>query len=109
MLRHPRHAAKGSLSVGGWQIADRQRHPTGAAPPTPALPSLLAAASQRVRGPQVVGRHVTIALVDVYYDGSSACAACGLAESWEADSTLEEQVLRIGHVAPYEPGRFYRR
>jgi deoxyribonuclease V len=52
---------------------------------------------------------VTIALVDVHYDGSSARAACVLAESWEADSTLEEHVLRIGHVAPYEPGRFYRR
>ncbi|MFY9973633.1 MAG: endonuclease V [Chromatiaceae bacterium] len=52
---------------------------------------------------------MTIALVDVHYDGSSARAACVLAESWEADSTLDEQVLRIGRVEPYEPGRFYRR
>ena len=52
---------------------------------------------------------MTIALVDVHYDGSSARAACVLSESWEADSTLDEQVLRIGRVKPYEPGRFYRR
>ena len=52
---------------------------------------------------------MTIALVDVHYDGSAAHAACILARSWEADSTLETQVLHIGHVEPYEPGSFYRR
>jgi deoxyribonuclease V len=52
---------------------------------------------------------VTIALVDVHYDGSTAHAACILAQSWEADSALEAHVLHIGHVEPYEPGSFYRR
>jgi deoxyribonuclease V len=52
---------------------------------------------------------VTIALADAHYDGSGAHAACVVAESWEADSPLEEYVLPIGRVEPYESGLFYRR
>lgn len=52
---------------------------------------------------------MTIALVDVHYDASAAHAACVLAPSWEAESTLETHLLHIGHVEPYEPGSFYRR
>jgi deoxyribonuclease V len=52
---------------------------------------------------------VTIALVDVHYHGSGADAACVLAPSWEAETPLEAHLLRIGHVEPYEPGKFYRR
>lgn len=53
--------------------------------------------------------NVTIALADAHYDGSTVQAACLVAESWEADLPLEEHVLPIGHVEPYESGRFYRR
>jgi deoxyribonuclease V len=52
---------------------------------------------------------VTIALADAHYDGPGAFAACVVAASWEADSPLEEYMLSIGHVEPYESGRFYRR
>jgi len=52
---------------------------------------------------------MTIALVDVYYEGPSARAACVLAPSWEANSALESHVLRLTRVKPYEPGSFYRR
>jgi len=52
---------------------------------------------------------MTIALVDVHYEGSSARAACVLAASWEAESALESRVLRLARVEPYEPGSFYRR
>jgi deoxyribonuclease V len=52
---------------------------------------------------------VTIALVDVHYDGSAARAACVVASSWEAESTLEAHAVQIAHVEPYQPGCFYRR
>lgn len=52
---------------------------------------------------------MAIAIVDVYYLGSTAHAACVLAPSWEAESTLQAHALHIGHVEPYQPGRFYRR
>lgn len=48
---------------------------------------------------------------DVYYDdGSARARAAGLVfDDWEATSVVEERVVHVSPVAPYEPGRFYLR
>lgn len=57
----------------------------------------------------VSGSIVTIAFLDVGYDGTAAKAACVLTESWEAASPHDAYVYDIEAVEPYEPGKFYRR
>ncbi len=52
---------------------------------------------------------MTIAFLDVHYQGNGARAACVLAESWEAEAPAASFVQDIATVAPYEPGSFYRR
>jgi deoxyribonuclease V len=50
-----------------------------------------------------------MARVDVDYRGPGAVAACVLFRAWADDRPASEAVVRIDAVAPYEPGRFYRR
>jgi len=52
---------------------------------------------------------MTIAFLDVHYQGSGACAACVLADSWESESASQTFVKDIGTVQAYEPGYFFRR
>jgi len=52
---------------------------------------------------------VTIAFLDVDYKGTGACAACVLADSWEAESPASTYIQNIRTAEPYEPGSFYRR
>lgn len=52
---------------------------------------------------------MTIALLDVHYEGVGAHAACILAESWDAESAVASYTSDIATVEPYEPGRFYLR
>jgi deoxyribonuclease V len=52
---------------------------------------------------------VSIAFLDVHYEGTGARAACVLAESWESETPSSTQALDIGAVEPYESGSFYRR
>jgi deoxyribonuclease V len=67
------------------------------------------AASPAASPERFVSQRMTIAFVDVSYDGPSARAACVLAQSWEAEAPLETHVRDISHVEPYEPGKFHRR
>ena len=50
-----------------------------------------------------------MACVDVDYREPGAVAACVLFRSWTDERPASEVVVRIDAVAPYEPGRFYRR
>jgi deoxyribonuclease V len=50
-----------------------------------------------------------IACVDVDYREAGAVAACVLFRDWPDERPTAEVVVPIGAVAPYEPGRFYRR
>jgi deoxyribonuclease V len=50
-----------------------------------------------------------IAYVDVHYQDVGATAACVVSRSWADERPVEEAVVAIAEVAPYEPGRFYRR
>lgn len=52
---------------------------------------------------------MSIAFVDVDYKVTGARAACVLTESWEAETPYATFVREISAVAPYEPGKFYRR
>lgn len=52
---------------------------------------------------------MTVALLDVCYRGSGACAACVLAETWAASTPSSTCVQVVEKVEPYEPGSFYRR
>lgn len=52
---------------------------------------------------------MTIACVDVGYEGTGARAACVLAASWESESPSSTYVRDIDAVEPYEPGQFFRR
>lgn len=47
--------------------------------------------------------------MDVDYRDAYAVAAGILFNAWESDATLKELTVRIETVAPYEPGRFYKR
>ncbi len=51
-----------------------------------------------------------IACVDVHYleSGGARAAVVGFA-SWSADAPLEQHVVAVEHVAPYESGAFYKR
>jgi deoxyribonuclease V len=57
-----------------------------------------------------------IAIVDVGYGGPQsrlpapeALAACVVARGWTDAEPLEVQVVTVGEVRPYAPGRFYER
>jgi len=50
-----------------------------------------------------------IACADVHYEETEAVAACLLFRDWSDGASYEEVVQRVPEVAPYEPGRFYRR
>ncbi len=52
---------------------------------------------------------MTIALLDVHYQGGGAHAACLLADSWESESPAAGYARDIATVEPYEPGNFYLR
>jgi deoxyribonuclease V len=47
--------------------------------------------------------------VDVYYEENHAITAGVLFEDWQASTPVKEVVSYIEEVAPYEPGRFYKR
>ncbi len=49
------------------------------------------------------------ACVDVDYRDPNALAACCLFAAWEDDQPRQELTAWVTSVAPYEPGRFYRR
>lgn len=50
-----------------------------------------------------------ILAVDVYYEENHAITAGVLFEDWQASTPVKEVVSYIEGVAPYEPGRFYKR
>ena len=50
-----------------------------------------------------------MACLDVDYREPGAVAACVLFRDWTDERPAAEAVVRIESVAPYEPGRFYRR
>jgi deoxyribonuclease V len=50
-----------------------------------------------------------IACVDVDYRADEAVAACIVFDDWRAAQGVGEVVERVSPVAPYEPGKFYRR
>jgi len=52
---------------------------------------------------------MTIAFLDVHYQGSGARAACVLADSWGSEFASQTFVTDIGTVQAYEPGYFFRR
>jgi deoxyribonuclease V len=49
------------------------------------------------------------ACVDVHYAGSTAIAACVVFTDWRDSEPHSEHLSRIDGIAPYEPGRFFRR
>ncbi len=50
-----------------------------------------------------------IACVDVDYRDAGATAAALLFQDWSDEQPVEEIVIPIDRVEPYEPGQFYRR
>jgi deoxyribonuclease V len=50
-----------------------------------------------------------IACVDVDYRDAGATAAALLFQDWSDEQSMEEIVIPIDSVQPYEPGQFYRR
>jgi deoxyribonuclease V len=50
-----------------------------------------------------------IAILDAAYGQSDASAACVVIESWDADRSLSEHIVRSAVPAAYEPGAFYKR
>lgn len=50
-----------------------------------------------------------IIAVDVHYTDKTACVAGVTFEQWDDESPCGEVVSSITHVAPYEPGKFYKR
>ncbi|WP_435020413.1 endonuclease V [Tundrisphaera sp. TA3] len=50
-----------------------------------------------------------IACVDVDYRDAGAAAACVVFSAWGDERSLEEVVVTIDEVEPYEPGQFFRR
>jgi deoxyribonuclease V len=50
-----------------------------------------------------------LACVDVDYRADGAVAACALFGSWPDGLVQENRVRRLMDVAPYQPGRFYKR
>src|SRR5262245_27366881 len=57
-------------------------------------------------GPECVP---TIACVDVHYCEDTAKAAAILFNGWQADRPISQWTVEITGIAPYEPGRFFRR
>ena len=52
---------------------------------------------------------MSVAFLDVHYEGGTAHAACVVAPSWEAEAPGSCYVSHIGAVQAYQPGSFYRR
>jgi deoxyribonuclease V len=50
-----------------------------------------------------------IAGLDVHYEGTTAFAAGVIFRHWTDDSPLDEKVIKVSPVEPYQPGQFYRR
>ncbi len=50
-----------------------------------------------------------IACVDVAYENAAACAAGITFRDWADASPLEERVIPVQGVQPYQPGQFFRR
>src|SRR5262249_48773023 len=50
-----------------------------------------------------------IACVDVDYREAGAVAACIAFPNWEDERAVEEAVIAIDDVQPYQPGEFFRR
>jgi deoxyribonuclease V len=50
-----------------------------------------------------------VALVDVYYGGPGAVAACAVARRWTDASPCEERVVAVAAVRPYRAGSFFER
>ena len=50
-----------------------------------------------------------LACVDVHYQTAGAVAACVLFSSWGQSDSEAEFAQGVRQVAPYEPGKFYRR
>ncbi len=50
-----------------------------------------------------------ILAVDVHYTDETACVAGVAFERWDDDAPCLEVVSSMPHVAPYEPGKFYKR
>jgi deoxyribonuclease V len=49
------------------------------------------------------------ACLDVSYHDSAACAAGVTFRDWSDAKSLDEKVVHIQNVEPYQPGQFYRR
>ena len=52
---------------------------------------------------------VTLACLDVDYQGDDAMAACLLCNGWAAPGPTHALIAHVRDVAPYEPGLFYKR
>jgi deoxyribonuclease V len=52
---------------------------------------------------------MSLACLDVDYRGDQAMAACLLFNAWTDAAPAGSRVAHLPAVAPYEPGRFYRR
>jgi deoxyribonuclease V len=50
-----------------------------------------------------------VAFVDVHYENGGAVAACAVAQTWSASTSIEERIARVAAVEPYRPGAFYER
>jgi Deoxyinosine 3''endonuclease (endonuclease V) len=50
-----------------------------------------------------------LACLDVSYRDTMACAAGITFQNWTDAKPLDEKVIEIQNVAPYQPGHFYRR
>lgn len=50
-----------------------------------------------------------IAILDVHYQGDTAYAAAVVADNWIVAKPTLAKVMRVDHVAAYEPGNFYKR
>lgn len=50
-----------------------------------------------------------LAIVDVGYGEHQAQAACVVAGGWADAEPVETQVVTVGDIQPYAPGRFYER
>src|SRR5262245_53371287 len=57
----------------------------------------------------MITRTLPMACVDIDYRAPGSVAACVLFRDWADERPSSEAVVQIDAVAPYEPGRFYRR
>jgi deoxyribonuclease V len=50
-----------------------------------------------------------IACLDVHYRDASACAAAVMFHDWTEAVAVQETVIEVADIQPYQPGEFYRR